>query len=737
MNKYTTTICSLLLAATATAQDYSKMSGQLRRFVHDNSATAKAKSFTGNNSEKLIMLVQGDEEALQGQCIRHQGDLHIVSMPVNNIAALSEDSRIRRMEVSFTKPTTLNYEAASRVGATDIWNGKALPKAFDGTGVLVGDVDIAHDYTHPAFRSLKDGRLRIVRTWDLLDVKEGYTPDGESNIPLGMFLNDTTEILRKGCSVDSETLNHGTHTTATAAGSGWGTTFSGMAPEADLYLTSVTCSDNTYLIPEDMQEYYTQELTLLAFQNIYDYADSIGKPCVINYSMGSTPDITDNEALLQSYMQRMLGPGKVFVASAGNNGINYYNYYQLTKKDEACGGMLTKRLTSGSEIDIRIKTKGALTLIVKGHDTSGNTTSERRLTLDCVKDGDYVTSPSGTLKGYDFNTFCDKDMLDNLNITVYPGICGMNEEYVGYDVFIIEGDKTFDEGRYTIEAVNEADAVTDLYSQENFVRACDTADGSLAGWEQGGTILSPGSLPSVITVGATSWHNSVKNIDGKDIRFPAGEGGERASFSSVGPTLDGSMKPDITAPGNLLSSAMNSFTEEPYIYNFTGKTMLGDKAYYYIAESGTSMAAPVVTGTIALWLQADPTLTTERIKDIFAKTARHTDTTLSYPNYYYGYGEIDAYAGLLEVLGITDVKGLSKQLLHGATVRPAADGSISVTLDAESASPLSCRLYSTDGRLIKSLTLPQGRTAYRIDTEGFKGIMAVQIDGCGSTLIRL
>lgn len=737
MNKYTTTIFSLLLAATATAQDYSKMSWQLRRFVHDNSATAKAKSFTGNNPRRLVMLVQGDEEALQGQCIRHQGDLHIVSMPVSNIAALSEDSRIRRMEVSFTKPAALNYEAASQVGVTDIWNGKALPQAFDGTGVVVGDVDIAHDYTHPAFRSLKDGRLRIVRTWDLLDVKEGDTPDGESRIPLGVFLNDTTEILRKQCSVDSKLLNHGTHTTATAAGSGWGTAFSGMAPEADLYLTSITCSDNTQLIPEDMQNYYTQEMTLLAYQNIYDYADSIGKPCVINYSMGSTPDITDNEALLQSYMERMLGPGKVFVASAGNNGINNYNYYQLTKKGETCGGMLTTRLYSGNEIDIRIKTKGALTLIIKGHDADGNTTSERRLTLDCVKEDDFVSSPSGSLEGYDFNTFCDKDVLDSLSITVYPGICGMDEEYVGYDIFIIEGDKTFDEGRYTIEAVNEADAVTDLYSQENFVRAYDTADGPLAGWEQGGTILSPGTLPSVITVGATSWHNSVKNIDGKDIRFPAGEGGERASFSSVGPTLNGSMKPDIAAPGNLLSSAMNSFTEEPYSYNFTAKTTLGDKTYYYTAESGTSMAAPVVTGTIALWLQADPTLTTERIKDIMARTARHTDTTLSYPNYQYGYGEIDAYAGLLEVLGISGVEGLSKQTLHGATVRPAADGSISVTLDAESASPLSCRLYAADGRLVKSVTLPQGRTTYSIDTEGVKGIVAVQIDGCGSTLVRL
>ena len=737
MKTITTITSLLLLAATATAQDYSKMSWQLSRFVHDNSTAAKVKSFTGNNPKNLVMLVQGDEEALQGQCLRHQGDLHIVSMPVSNIAPLSEDSRIRRMEVSFTKPTALNYEAASRVGVTSIWSGTALPHAFDGTGVVVGDVDIAHDYTHPAFRSTKDGRLRITRVWDLLDVHEGDKPDSNSPFPIGVFLNDTTEILRKQCSVDSELLNHGTHTTATAAGSGWGTAFSGMAPEAELYLTSVTCGDNTPLIPEDMQQYYTQELTLLAYQNIYDYADSIGKPCVINYSMGATPDITDGDALLQTYMERMLGPGKVFVASAGNNGINNYNYYKLTKKGETCGGMLTQRLTDSEEIDLRIKTKGTLTLVIKGHDADGNTTSERQLTLDCVRDGDGVKSLSGSLQGYDWNIFQNEDILDNLTITVYPGICGLDEEYVGYDVFMVKGNKDFDEGRYTIEVTNNEDAVTELSVQSDMVRACDTADGSLAGWQQGGTILSPGSLPSVITVGATSWHNSVKNIEGKDIRFPAGEGGERASFSSVGPTLDGATKPDISAPGNLLSSAMNSFTEEPYSYNFTEATTLGEKTYYYTAESGTSMAAPVVTGTIALWLQADPTLTPERIKEIFAKTARHTDPSLSYPNNYYGYGEIDAYAGLLEVLGLSGISGLSKQMATRATVRPAADGSISITLAEEAASPLACRIYSADGRHVKSVTLPQGTTTYRIDAEGVKGIVAVQIDGLGSTLVRL
>ena len=72
------------------------------------------------------------------------------------------------------------------------------------------------------------------------------------------------------------------------------------------------------------------------------------------------------------------------------------------------------------------------------------------------------------------------------------------------------------------------------------------------------------------------------------------------------------------------------------------------------------MSAPVVTGSIALWLQADPTLTPADCLEIFAKTCTHYDTSLTYPNNFYGYGQIDVAAGLREVLrrkatGIDDI----------------------------------------------------------------------------------
>ncbi len=67
--------------------------------------------------------------------------------------------------------------------------------------------------------------------------------------------------------------------------------------------------------------------------------------------------------------------------------------------------------------------------------------------------------------------------------------------------------------------------------------------------------------------------------------------------------------------------------------------------------SGTSMACPFVTGSIALWLQANPALSPDDIKDVFSRTAVQ-DKPLSYPNKQWGWGKIDVYKGLLDILGI-------------------------------------------------------------------------------------
>ena len=92
---------------------------------------------------------------------------------------------------------------------------------------------------------------------------------------------------------------------------------------------------------------------------------------------------------------------------------------------------------------------------------------------------------------------------------------------------------------------------------------------------------------------------------------------EIAPFSSKGPTADSRTKPDITAPGFGVVSGYNSYNTE-YGEDNNGSVAsveFNNRTYYWGIDQGTSMACPVVTGAAALWLELNPKLTSEQIKE--------------------------------------------------------------------------------------------------------------------------
>jgi serine protease AprX len=127
-----------------------------------------------------------------------------------------------------------------------------------------------------------------------------------------------------------------------------------------------------------------------------------------------------------------------------------------------------------------------------------------------------------------------------------------------------------------------------------------------------GGITAPGNAPWVLTVGASSSNGSGKRKDDSI-----------AAFSSRGPTyLDWSAKPDLVAPavGTISLSSPNStfyVTKAQQLVNGVGANT--DRSYLVL--SGTSMAAPVAAGTVALMLQANPSLTPNAVKAILQYTA--------------------------------------------------------------------------------------------------------------------
>ena len=133
-----------------------------------------------------------------------------------------------------------------------------------------------------------------------------------------------------------------------------------------------------------------------------------------------------------------------------------------------------------------------------------------------------------------------------------------------------------------------------------------------------GTIASPGNDPYVITVGAMKTNNTPYTSDDTI-----------ASYSSKGPTLvDHIVKPDLVAPGNLVISllAPNSTLALAYPKTLISNSLFeslsaSGKSGDYFTLSGTSMAAPVVSGAAALLIQQHPSLTPDQVKARLMKTA--------------------------------------------------------------------------------------------------------------------
>jgi serine protease AprX len=159
---------------------------------------------------------------------------------------------------------------------------------------------------------------------------------------------------------------------------------------------------------------------------------------------------------------------------------------------------------------------------------------------------------------------------------------------------------------------------------------------SPAGTTQYAGITAPGNAPWVLTVGAS---NHMGTVDRSDDTI--------AAFSSRGPSaIDFAAKPDVVAPGvgiESLSNPNSAFyvTESAYLLSGTVPT-----SYLpYLSLSGTSMSAPVVAGTVALMLQANPNLTPNAVKALIEYTAQP----------YAGYDRLTQGAGFLNAKGAVEL----------------------------------------------------------------------------------
>ncbi|WP_311551106.1 S8 family serine peptidase [Prevotella pallens] len=564
-------------------------------------------------------------------------NIYILSIPLNQLAGLSNEKNVLRIEAGNGNRIQMDTTAIL-LNALPVYSGQDLPQTYTGKGVVVGIQDIGFDLTHPTFYSTNMKDYRIKALWDQLS-KDTIG----STLPVGCDYRDASNLLQIGHSLDGFTQTHGTHTAGIAAGSGSEgnnivSPYRGIAYDADIVLVANATGNNIDLIDKKDYYKYTYATDALGFKYIFDYADTQGKPCVINFSEGGHQDFHGYDQLYYEMLDKMTGPGHIIVASAGND-ADWINYVHKPK-----GIPNIESLLWGNRESAYFTTKTDKPFVFRMKVAANTSTAQiveipmeqvlackDSLLIDSIKIGNQMYK--WRILAYP-SSYNSTDVIYDIRLESNPNL--------GYDISV------------SIELAS-SEATIDLYRIRGFLPPRDQ-NPMLKMGDNSYSINSPSSAPSVISVGATAYRRGFLNYLGEWKEYDKGTDGRRTSFSGVGPTIDGRIKPDVMAPGQNIISAYSSY----FIMNpkNAGAPLASDvrhfqyngRTYAWNANGGTSMSSPVVAGAIALWLQAYPRLTPQDCLEVFRKTCTQYDTSLSYPNNWYGYGEINIYAGLKEVL---------------------------------------------------------------------------------------
>lgn len=584
------------------------------------------------------------ESSAQSRCKWCVSEICAVLLPAAQIPIWCENTNIQRIEYQEAQMHTLTLPDDSLL----LWHnnvlpahlGENLPQGFRGEGVLVSIIDDGFDWRHPDFQRA-DSSSRVQYLWDQ-GLQSNWT---EQQFGYGSVWSQQ-DIDAGLCQQLPNT--HGIHVAGIAAGNARAANkFMGVAPEADLLWIKVAEGSGAFL-PQFVDAVYWSALK----------SQILGMPCSINSSVGSYNGGHDGLDLYSQAIDEIIRqtPGFALSQAAGN--ARAYNFH-------------VKAQTSSVLDTARV--------CFKYHNARGNTNfviyadtanfNNINFSLQNIANSSFRSIASSQ----EFNILRDFYTPDNSSSQFYIPFFQYNN---GNSVYLYLTIGNY-EGQYEIffriispsssnywQLTTSGQGHYDCWSAEGLTGSSDILPSAPIP-----NYVSPDNQQSIVgywncaheVISVASYQNQTYMINYAQDSFYLGTAGFPqggiSQFSSLGPTRDGRLKPEIAASGGQVLSAAPLSNLYGYRQNFYANL---DEAGWHVSNRGTSMSAPIVAGAIALYLQCQPHATASEIRQALHQSARVDSLVfiqnLQVPNQHWGYGKLDVHNLLSRCLryGCTD-----------------------------------------------------------------------------------
>ena len=519
-----------------------------------------------------------------------------------------------------------------------------LPRPYTGRNVIIGIIDTGIDLTHPDFH-YPDGSTRVIALWD--QTASGTPPKGYyyGNACTGYQINT-------GKCSEIDTVGHGTHVAGIA--DSINSTYTGMAPDAMLVIVK-TNGDFGYVVD--------------AIGYIFSLASQYHVPAVVNLSMGAQYGPHDNSSLTEQAIDSLVNqaPGRAIVVAAGNDGANaihlgltamtgttYASYFSVVFV--VSGSVNTAELqawyytttTTNSDLAFAVGVVDPSTgaIIAATPFTTPTDPSAQALSASLANYG-YATIEGGSVPVS--TTVGQNEVIVKISDNGNTAINLTNSTTSYRYVLLVQNNSPFAQpinGWFDSENALFDTMTTTPVSGYQLVKG-DTSD----------TVAFPATARYAIAVGSfvtrNEWPTEASLTQPACISLNNGVScyeppiGSLSFFSSNGPTpypAATGIKPNITAPGEVIVSALSTQASFP-----TSQTTPDGK---HLADLGTSMACPHVTGALALLFDRNDGLNITQTMTFLGSSATTDTYTGTVPNNNWGDGMLNAL-NLVQSAGAT------------------------------------------------------------------------------------